>query len=115
MFNTKEWNKRTTEQAQKMKQEEEQLQASQDGSYAQKFDAVFYGGRFDGVRVSHDELMKMGSGKFTLRFSALSVHNPLTINLKLEDQPIVEGYLSPMWDGDKLRYETQEVYNMLSD
>lgn len=33
---------------------------------------------------------------------------------ELDNQPIFEGFLSPMWDGGELRYETQEVYDMLS-
>ena len=38
---------------------------------------------------------------------------------ELDNQPIVEGYLSPMFNGISygiihLRYETQEVYNMVS-
>ena len=33
---------------------------------------------------------------------------------ELDNQPQFEGYLGPMWDGDCLRYETQEVYDMLS-
>lgn len=35
---------------------------------------------------------------------------------ELDNQPIFEGYLSPMWDGSMhcLRYETPEVYNVLS-
>ena len=34
---------------------------------------------------------------------------------ELDNQPIFEGYLSPMWDGDKLRYENQEAYDLLSN
>lgn len=33
---------------------------------------------------------------------------------ELDNQPIYKGWLSPMWDGGKLRYETQEVYDLLS-
>lgn len=35
---------------------------------------------------------------------------------ELDNQPIFEGYLSPMWDNSMqcLRYETQEAYNVLS-
>lgn len=34
---------------------------------------------------------------------------------ELDNQPTLPGYLGPMWDGDGLRYETQEIYNQLSD
>lgn len=33
---------------------------------------------------------------------------------ELDNQPIYEGFLGPMWDGDRLRYETSSVYRMLS-
>lgn len=35
---------------------------------------------------------------------------------ELDNQPLFEGYLSPMWDEslNSLRYETQEVYDVLS-
>ena len=33
---------------------------------------------------------------------------------ELDNQPVFEGFLSPMWNGDGLRYETYEVYKMLS-
>lgn len=106
---------------QMMKQREEQMndmkqvQAAQDGSHAHNIPAVFVGGKYNGLMVDHDTLMKMGNGQFTLRWSQLKQHNPLTINLDLEDQPMVDGYLSPMQDGNKLRYETQEVYDLMSD
>lgn len=34
---------------------------------------------------------------------------------ELDNQPIFEGYLSPMWGGGVLRYETQEVYDLYFD
>ncbi len=33
---------------------------------------------------------------------------------ELQGQPVFKGLLGPMWDGDKVRYETQAVYNTLS-
>lgn len=33
---------------------------------------------------------------------------------ELDDQPEFEGWLGPMWDGGRYRYETWEVYDMLS-
>lgn len=33
---------------------------------------------------------------------------------ELDNQPMYKGWLGPMWDGDRLRYETQEVYDLLS-
>ena len=33
---------------------------------------------------------------------------------ELDNQPEYRGFLGPMWDGGGLRYETSEVYNLLS-
>ena len=33
----------------------------------------------------------------------------------LDNQPMFEGFLSPMLDGGMLRYETQEVYDLMFD
>ena len=103
-------------QEQEYMQDVEKVMAAQDGSHANKtLKAIFVGGPFDGMTFSHEALERVGNGKFTLRFSALKVHNPLTVNLDLEDQPLVDGYLSPMMDDGMLRYETQEVYDTMSD
>lgn len=33
---------------------------------------------------------------------------------ELDNKPKYEGFLGPMWDGGDFRYETQEVYDLLS-
>lgn len=33
---------------------------------------------------------------------------------ELDNLPKFEGFLGPMWDGNRVRYETQEVYDELS-
>ena len=98
-----------------IKSEIEMVKAAQDGSHAIPHPAFFVGGRYHGFYKTHKELKAIGNGKFSLRWSALSQHNPRTVNLNLEDQPLVDGYLGPMWDGGYLRYETQEVYDVLSN
>lgn len=89
--------------------------STQDGSHAIPHVAFFVGGKFHGLYMTHEELKSNGNGNFTPRWSAMKYHNPLLVNLDLEDQPMVDGYLSPMWDGGFLRYETQEVYDMMFD
>ncbi len=34
--------------------------------------------------------------------------------IELHNQPKFAGLCGPMWDGDKVRYETWEVYDALS-
>ncbi|MBR6982096.1 MAG: hypothetical protein IKH75_00960 [Ruminococcus sp.] len=80
--------------------------------------AVFVGGWLNGVEVDEAHLDELyGNGKKTMDWSAERAAangrgcfpSPL-----LDNRPMVDGYLSPMLDGGKLRYETQEVYDMLS-
>lgn len=33
---------------------------------------------------------------------------------ELDNQPIFEGFVGPMWDGDKLRYESYKTYDEMS-
>lgn len=111
----KELEKRIDEYIDRSTKEFERVTKMQDGSHAMDVPAVFYGGRLDGLRISHKELMEYPNKGYTPRWSAMKEHNWNLVNLKLEDQPIIEGYLSPMLDGGNLRYETQEVYDANSD
>ena len=109
----------TIEDIAKAREEQErdflEVTSRQDGSYAQDITAKFFGGRLDGEVISHVVLMEMKNKGYTPRWSEMKVHNEKLVNLKLEDQPIIEGYLSPMLDGGCLRYETQEIYDMMFD
>ena len=81
-------------------------------------EAVFVGGRLNGIHVDATKVDELyGNGKRSMDWSAERAAangrgcfpSPL-----LDNRPLVDGYLSPMLDGGKLRYETQEVYDMLS-
>lgn len=78
--------------------------------------AVFVGGRYHGI-VADVEFVKkqLGNGKFTEDLSELRAKGNCVPRAELDNQPMVDGYLSPMWDGGKLRYETPEVYRAMSD
>ena len=43
------------------------------------------------------------------------MHGLVVPREELDEQPQFEGFLGPMWDGDKLRYETQSVYDLFFD
>lgn len=77
--------------------------------------AIFVGGRYNGLEVDHDELLRLGNGNFTPDCSYKRKLGILCTREELDNQPKIDGYLSPMWDGDKLRYETQEIYNLFWD
>ena len=86
----------------------------QDGSFAHVLPTVFYGGPFDGQKISHAILMAMRNKGYTPRWSEMRGINHAHDNLALEDQPVIEGYVGPTIDRGCLRYETQEVYDTLS-
>ena len=39
----------------------------------------------------------------------------LLYRAELDNQPMLEGLVGPMWDGGKLRYETPEIYKRLCE
>lgn len=77
--------------------------------------AIFVGGKYHGLNVSYEQLLTMGNGTFTEDLTELRNKGRCVHRAELDNQPCVDGYLSPMWDGGKLRYETQEVYDMFFD
>ena len=46
--------------------------------------------------------------------SEIRAKGGFTCNAVLDNRPIYEGFIGPMLDGIDFRYETQEVYDMLS-
>ena len=79
--------------------------------------AVFVGGRYNGVEIDVDEIFTtdgMWSGGFRPNYSDTRYKGGLVPRAELDNQPLVDGYLPPMWDDGKLRYETSEVYDLLS-
>lgn len=102
--------------------------------------AEFVGGRFDRQNVSLSELEGMGNGERTRDMSEYRAKGRCVGRAELDNQPIVDGYIGPMWDGVRyevdgkylysfeaseeikatvepigiIRYETPEVYNLLS-
>ena len=40
--------------------------------------------------------------------------NPIYTDSKVIGYPKIRGYIGPMWDGDKIRYESQDAYDFFS-
>lgn len=77
--------------------------------------ARFVGGRLNGQVMDIEEVKaKHWNGKLTEDLSYIRERGGCCHDPILDNQPMVNGYLSPMLDGGMLRYETQEVYDMLS-
>ena len=53
--------------------------------------------------------------KFTgLKPNTIRDNGTMVQRIELHNQPKFAGLCGPMWDGDKVRYETWEVYDALS-
>ena len=78
--------------------------------------AYFAGGRYNGLEIDTQVILEsnLWNGELTEDLSEIRARGGLVHRAELDNQPMVDGYLSPMWDGDGLRYETQGVYDMLS-
>lgn len=77
--------------------------------------AQFVGGRLNGQILSVEAVERWHcNGQHTEDLSEIRNHGGCVHRQELDNQPKVDGYLGPMWDGGMLRYETPEVYDMLS-
>ena len=100
----------------------------------------FIGGYLNGHKLQHEEVEQIATGHTPYRGRERALGG-LVPREELDGQPTVKGYLGPMWDGTRyevngqlrsdwqlteeekagkepiaiLRYETQEVYDMLSN
>lgn len=80
----------------------------------------FVGGVYGGWTIPVEEARKI-TEKRSMNWSEERNAGMCVPREELDDQPEFAGYLGPMWDGTRkngtigvLRYETQEVYDMLS-
>lgn len=78
--------------------------------------AYFAGGRYNGLEIDTQVILEsnLWNGELTEDLSEIRAGGGCVHRAELDNQPKVNGYLGPMWDGDGIRYETQEVYDMLS-
>ena len=79
--------------------------------------ARFVGGLLNGYVIDIDIVIENGMLEivnYTDDLTELRSKGILVHRKELDNQPIFKGYLSPMWDGDMLRYETYEIYKILS-
>jgi len=78
--------------------------------------AHFVGGNLNGTRIPVEEVKaKYWNGELTPDLSEARARGRLVWRKELDNQPRVDGYVGPMWDGDELRYESHAVYAMLSN
>ena len=76
--------------------------------------AYFAGGQYSGQLLDMEQLEAISNGERRPDYSAERARGYCVPRAELDNVPLVDGYLAPMWDGGRLRYETAEVYEMLS-
>lgn len=109
----------------------------------------FVGGKYNGKRMNYEQVLEISNGKYSANWSEERRYGMLVPREELDSLPLVTGYLSPMYDGQRyvadgkiyydfeykqlpepvrksreeaglvevfnvIRYETQDVYDMLS-
>lgn len=84
-----------------------------------KYVCEFCGGPMNRIILPLEEAEKM-TDRRSEDLSQIRNMGGLCRRSELDNKPVFEGYLGPMWDGEEdgvatLRYETQEVYDMLSN
>lgn len=79
----------------------------------------FFGGKYNGKTMTRKEVDSLSSGT-TEDLTQIRQLDGTCHRKELDNQPLVNGYLSPMFSHIDyglvyLRYETQEVYDMMSN
>ena len=78
--------------------------------------ARFVGGSLNGLVMEVEEAAKKyGNGQRSEDLSEIRRNGGFVHRPELDCQPMFDEYLSPMWDGGMLRYETQQIYDMMFD
>lgn len=79
----------------------------------------FVGGEYNGVVIPLEDAEAMTPNR-SEDLSEIRKKGGLVHRAELDNKPVFDGYCGPMWDGTRgentgiLRYETWEVYDMLS-
>lgn len=76
--------------------------------------AIFVGGKYNGLVVDVAEVEKMPIRGRSYDWSEVMAMGGVAPRVELDNRPLVDGYLSPMWDDGMIRYETQDAYDLLS-
>lgn len=101
----------------------------------------FVGGQYGGMLLDRERVEKISNGELSKDWSEARERGAIVPRKELDNQPLVDGYYSPMWDGLRylvngkmkyefecteeqkaasevfgvIRYETPEVYEMMSN
>jgi hypothetical protein len=70
---------------------------------------IIVGGKLNGEYTINDVINNFEVTGYVERY-----RNSAYKNSKIVGYPMIKGYHGPMWDGDRIRYESPEVYHSLS-
>lgn len=70
---------------------------------------IIVGGKLNGEYTINDVINNFEVTGYVERY-----RNSAYKNSKIVGYPRIKGYHGPMWDGDRIRYESPEVYHSLS-
>lgn len=78
--------------------------------------AMFMGGKLDGMTFKdvNDVLNILPCKGYTEDLSEIRKQGGFVCREELDNKPIFEGYLSPMYDSGWLIYDTSKMYNIMS-
>lgn len=80
---------------------------------SQRFDpnmpVIIVGGDKQGRYVAQDII-----DNFDIKGYVEPSQNPIYTDSQLIGYPKIKGYIGPMWDGEKIRYESQDAYDFYS-
>lgn len=80
---------------------------------SQRFDpnmtVIIVGGDKQGRYVAQDII-----DNFDIKGYVETSQNPIYTDSQLIGYPKIKGYIGPMWDGEKIRYESQDGYDFYS-
>lgn len=76
--------------------------------------AIFVGGRYNGMVLEIQQVEEISNGERSMDWSEVRAMGGCVPRAELDNRPLVDGYIGPMWDGGRLRYETQAAYDLLS-
>lgn len=82
-------------------------------AHTDNFPVIIVGGPLDGIYNRAYVMNHFHNGRFTQDCSNVRQWYKCQRE-ELDLQPKINGYLGPMWDGNRLRYEFTEAYKSLS-
>ena len=92
----------------------EELEALPHDEKQKRTQCIFVGGEYNGLHCTEEYVEQhLCSGDHTMDWSEERAQGGCVPYPVLDNVPEVKGY-TDMWDGDKIRYESWDVYDMMS-